>query len=317
MTEIQLPAAPTSVDPRSGDNDPLVSIGVPVRNGAEFLDDALKLLVAQSYRNLEIIVSDNGSSDASAEIIRRYAAEDSRIKVHRPPRLLTALENFQFVFERSSGGYFMWAACDDRRSTDYVEHLLRALQRAPSASLAFGAVAEIPDTRRWAGSPELSYPFECGPQMSPRKRILKYTRFNCLHVYGLIRRDKLDSYHWLNVDNGPDIPMNLHLALAGDFVRSSGGVFSYYTPQRPKTLKERARTNNHGWLRPMPELRLSWACADVVARHYRARDSFMFHATKLRALALVYSNRHWRWLKPALFKLAPPFMVTFYRSVFK
>ena len=140
---------------------------------------------------------------------------------------------------------------------------------------------------------------------------------NCLHVYGLIRRDALDSYPWLEIDNGPDIPLLVHLALAGDFVRAHGGVFYYYTPQRPKTLEERASTNNHRRLRPLPELRLSWACADVVARHHQARGGRNFLLTKLRALTLIYSNRHWRWLKPALFKLAPPFMVTFYRSVFK
>src|SRR5690606_13748412 len=93
-------------------SNPLVSIGVPVRNGGAYLADALQILVDQTYKNIEIIISDNNSSDDTSSIIERFAKLDKRIVVYTQSRTLTASENFRFVFERSHGEYFMWAACD-------------------------------------------------------------------------------------------------------------------------------------------------------------------------------------------------------------
>ena len=62
---------------------PRVSIGLPVHNGENHLADALESLLAQSYENLELVVSDNGSTDRTEEICRTYAAADPRIRYFR------------------------------------------------------------------------------------------------------------------------------------------------------------------------------------------------------------------------------------------
>lgn len=293
---------------------PLVSIGVPVRNGEAFLAEALDLLVRQTYRNIEIIISDNLSTDGTASIIRSFADSDERVRVFVQDRSLTAFSNFRFVFEQARGDFFMWAACDDRRSLDYVEQLLGTLQHRPDASLAFGDVAETSDLSTWRQAQSFPYPFETEAQDSMRDKLTRYTRINCLHIYGLIRTSSLRAYQWIDIDNGPDIPLLVHLSIVGQLVRADGGHFYYYVPPVAKTLEERALVNSLRRLKMFPELRLAWACALTANHSGRQMGSPI---STLMAFLIVYANRHWRWIKPRLFEASPAFLVALYRRVFK
>src|SRR5689334_15202370 len=118
----------------------LVSVGVPVRNGAASLRFALESIRRQTHADLEVVISDNGSTDGSAEICAEYAARDTRFRVLRHDQPLSALRNFRCVFDASRGPYFMWAAHDDWRVENYVEVLLAGLEQEPRASVAFSDV---------------------------------------------------------------------------------------------------------------------------------------------------------------------------------
>ena len=82
---------------------PLVSVGVPVYNGEEYLPAALDALLAQDLDDFEVIVCDNASTDATAEIAREYAAHDDRVRYHRNARNLGLSGNFNRAFQLSRG----------------------------------------------------------------------------------------------------------------------------------------------------------------------------------------------------------------------
>lgn len=109
---------------------PFVSIGMPVYNGERYIRQALDSLLAQTFTDYEIVVSDNASTDATGVICREYEKRDSRIRYVRQPKNLGAARNFKYVLDQATG-YFMWAACDDVRSPDFIEINLRFLQRHP------------------------------------------------------------------------------------------------------------------------------------------------------------------------------------------
>lgn len=111
---------------------PRVSIGMPVYNGEPFLKDALDSLLGQSFRDFELILSDNASTDGTEVICRGYAARDQRIRYTRQPANLGAAANFKFVLDEARGKYFMWAACDDTRSPDFIELNYRFLSENPA-----------------------------------------------------------------------------------------------------------------------------------------------------------------------------------------
>jgi glycosyltransferase involved in cell wall biosynthesis len=105
---------------------PLVSIGMPVFNGAKLICQALDSLLAQKFADFELIVSDNGSTDGTGEICKRYEARDPRIAYFRQPRNMGALWNFNYVLKRARGEYFMWAAADDTWEPDFIAENLKS-----------------------------------------------------------------------------------------------------------------------------------------------------------------------------------------------
>ena len=117
--------------------EPLVTIGLPVFNGQEFLDEALRSLRAQTFPNLEIVVSDNASVDRTADIIREHAAADPRIRAERQAENQGALENFRIVADRARGEYFAWAGHDDLWEPTFVEELVGVFRRNPGIGLAY------------------------------------------------------------------------------------------------------------------------------------------------------------------------------------
>lgn len=110
---------------------PKVSIGMPVFNGAQFIQNALDSLLSQTFTDFELIISDNASTDETENICRKYAEQDSRIRYVRQPRNMGATFNFKFVLDEARGEYFLWAACDDVRSPDFIEVNLGFLSEHP------------------------------------------------------------------------------------------------------------------------------------------------------------------------------------------
>jgi glycosyltransferase involved in cell wall biosynthesis len=109
-------------------NVPQVSIGLPVYNGEPFIREALDSLLAQTFANFELIISDNASTDRTEEICREYAGRDARIRYIRQMENIGASANFQFLLGEANGKYFMWAAADDIRSVSFLEFNLKFLE---------------------------------------------------------------------------------------------------------------------------------------------------------------------------------------------
>ena len=84
-------------------NNPLVSIGMPVFNGEKSLAQALDALLDQDYAHLEVIISDNGSTDRTSEICEEFLKKDPRVKYYRSSENLGSNWNYKRVFSFSSG----------------------------------------------------------------------------------------------------------------------------------------------------------------------------------------------------------------------
>jgi glycosyltransferase involved in cell wall biosynthesis len=108
-------AGPTAV--------PKVSIGMPVYNGELYIREALDSLLAQTFTNFELIISDNASTDGTEAICNEYATSDARIRYVRHSVNRGAIVNFQFVLDEAIGEYFMWAAADDIFFTNHLDLL--------------------------------------------------------------------------------------------------------------------------------------------------------------------------------------------------
>lgn len=118
----------------------LVSVGIPTYRRPEGLRQTLECITRQTYKNLEIIVSDNGSPEVEIrEIFREYEAKDKRIKFYFQENNMGIKFNFDFVLKKSTGKYFMWAADDDFWEPEFIEKMVELLSANSGANASFCA----------------------------------------------------------------------------------------------------------------------------------------------------------------------------------
>lgn len=238
-------------------NKPLVSIGMPIRNGGATLEKAIHSIVNQTYSNIEIIISNNCSEDNTDEIIQKYANNDRRIKYYRQSTLISALENFRFVFENAKGKYFLWAAHDDLRNTNYIATLIKGFDKFPAASIVISDVVSFTDPQDLMKIRPLPYNFDTS-DLSLLKKLRKSIVTGCNHLYGLINSEYLAEYRWYDVVLGPDRPLLLFLLSRGDFIYMPGTMLYKWEPVSGKNKKQRAIENANSLPLSFPIFRLSW-----------------------------------------------------------
>ncbi len=137
---------------KEDDTPPLVSIVIPVFNQEEiFLRTSIESAVGQSYRNIEIIISDNHSDDSNALIIAGYARSDTRIRMIRPDRFLPIIEHFIFAYSHARGKYICPLSSDDILYPNMIGEHLEPFTRYPEISFSYSVplyfVKEIPESK--------------------------------------------------------------------------------------------------------------------------------------------------------------------------
>jgi len=115
---------------------PLVSIGMPLYNAAGKLERSLALIRNQTYDNLDIILSDNASTDATPEICAAAAREDSRIRYVRNAENIGPIANFNAARRLKRGELFAWAAHDDEKAPEFIAETVAALLANPNAVMS-------------------------------------------------------------------------------------------------------------------------------------------------------------------------------------
>ncbi|GJL51096.1 MAG: hypothetical protein NPIRA01_23230 [Nitrospirales bacterium] len=112
----------------------LVTIGIPTYNRANgFLPQALESAIAQTYENLEIIVSDNCSSDDTETVVKGYG--DPRVKYFRHPKNIGPLGNSNFCLKQAKGIYFLQLHDDDIIDADFIDACMKIEHTSPNVGV--------------------------------------------------------------------------------------------------------------------------------------------------------------------------------------
>ncbi|OKH21017.1 glycosyltransferase family 2 protein [Chroogloeocystis siderophila] len=203
-------------------NTPRLSIGLPVYNGDRLLAKALDSILAQTYSDFELIISDNASTDRTQAICEGYAAKDSRIKYTRNERNIGGHNNFNRVFELATGEYFKWAAHDDICAPDFLEKCIQVLEANPSVVLCYPRTKLIDENEKFLPNncdenPLLTH----SPKSYVRFRNLIIDSFakphRCLQLFGVMRRDILAKTPLLGNYPGADKVLLVKMALLGQY----------------------------------------------------------------------------------------------------
>jgi glycosyltransferase involved in cell wall biosynthesis len=210
-------------------SQPIVSIGLPVYNGEDYIEKCLSSIVAQTYENLEIIVSDNRSTDATFEICKRFAREDDRVRLLRNEKNLGAVPNMNKVVEAAGGKYFHWIGHDDYLRPEFVTQCVRALEADNSVVTAYSK-SDVVDERNSRIHEKRQVDFNLdAPQPSRRwRRFFErwYPEGGLVDVFfGVTRLEALRKTRLLKDYPSNDVILFAELALYGKFTRVADGLF--------------------------------------------------------------------------------------------
>lgn len=205
---------------------PRVSIGLPVRNGENFLEETLRSICGQTFADFELIIADNGSTDATQRICEHHARQDRRIRYVRHEENAGAAANFNLVLELARAPLFKWQAHDDQLAPDFLEKSLRALEAQPHAVLCITGARRVNgrgyELERWNsplhGTQSNSAPLRFGA-------VVRTFYCNWTELYGVMRREAIARTMLHRPFRGTDIAIVAELALLGPFVRIDEPLF--------------------------------------------------------------------------------------------
>jgi glycosyltransferase involved in cell wall biosynthesis len=281
---------------RQGD-PPAVTIGMPVYNGAKYIEAALDSILAQTYTDFELVISDNASTDATEEICRRYAQADGRIRYSRNPKNLGAAANYNRLIHLARGRYFRHAAHDDILAPTNIERCVEILDRNPDVVLVYPRMTIMNAAGEPTGTREHSLEVDAG---RPSVRFAKYATSidegsMCDPVFGLFRTSSLRQTALLGAYMGADMILLGEMALRGRIVEIPEYLFFERYHAEGSVLSNPTLDDRAAWfdvdsrgklINQMPAYRWLWEqCAAI----QRARLS------PLETIGCYIALRHWIW----------------------
>ena len=121
-------------------SNPKLTIGMPVYNGELFIKKAIESILAQTFTDFELIISNNSSTDSTEEICQEFIDRDNRIQIHTQKKNIGIHRNFNFLLSKAKGEYFAWAAVDDYLDNDFMEKNLKILESDKSVVSSVGKI---------------------------------------------------------------------------------------------------------------------------------------------------------------------------------
>jgi glycosyltransferase involved in cell wall biosynthesis len=243
---------------------PRLSIGLPVFNGDNYLAEALDSLLAQTYSDFELIISDNASTDKTGEICQAYAARDKRIRYYRNETNLGGAYNDCRVVALARGEYFRWAGHDDICDPELLARCIEVLDQEPDVVLCYPKTTIIDEKGQFVEY----YPDNFNlPSPHPHKRFGHIIGAKRLlnPFYGVIRANILKQTHLVEGYPASDRVLLGELALFGKFYEIPEYLFYRRVHPQKSTVVNVTDESMAAWFDPttrgkllVPRLRRFW-----------------------------------------------------------
>lgn len=211
------------------ENMPLVSIVFPLYNEGRFIRETLESITQQDYENIEIIISDNASTDNTADVCREFAEKDPRIIFIQQETNIGPARNAFIIARMAKGKYYMMGAGHDKWSANLIGQSVRALEERPSATVAFPTSVWIDENGERMNKHSGWYDTR---GLDPVARFFNVFWGTMNPIVGVMRLDKVpkrkEPYNFV----GGDLVMLSNLALEGEFIHITDAFF-YRRQNRP------------------------------------------------------------------------------------
>jgi len=278
---------------------PIVSVGVPVYNGEPFLDETLRSLLDQDLVDIEVVVSDNGSTDRTQEICRRLAAGDPRLRYSRSEVNRGAAWNYNHVLDLAVSPLFKWAAADDICTPSFLSQCVGALKEGGDGTvIAFPQTTLIDESGREIGPLDDEDLVLTSGSAVERLDVLLRHRIEWHPVFGVMRTAVLRETRAIGSFPLADVALLAEMALRGRFRQVPGRLFLRRYHEGRSIAAGPSFLQQVAWYDPrrrsrfaMPQTRLTYELLGAVAR------APLSPGDRLRGAAAVlrrWTLPHWR-----------------------
>jgi glycosyltransferase involved in cell wall biosynthesis len=278
---------------KKADTAPAVTIGLAVYNGEAYLRATLDSLLAQTFTDFELVISDNASTDRTSEICREFAAADGRIRYSRNDINIGSVRNHRKTLELARGKYFRWASANDLCRPTLLEKCAEALNSHPDVVVAFGLTTLIDDDGNVIGENNQHLHLV---EEQPGDRFIQYlSRVGLINQFaGLTRTAALRKARPVGDYIASDIVLLAELTLLGKFFEIQEPLYirriSQNATTQGKTISELQKFYN-----PMKANRVSLPLWRQQGELFRAiLRSDIPYADKCRAAWFVFKCFYWR-----------------------
>lgn len=261
---------------------PLVSVGCPVYNAEGSIGRALDSVLGQEFKDLELIISDNASTDATGEICARYAKKDNRIRYYRNETNIGVSPNHNRVFELAAGKYFCWIGDDVVFLPGMLDRCVEVIKHAPpTVALVYPRCEMVDEANVLGGQKHL--PIECRDPRPHKRLIAVLNRVQMVNqLYGLVAVETMRKTSLEQSFASSDNVLLAELAMLGEILEIPETlVRRTIGPGKGTAAAQRDRKKWNSWIDPRLAGKRSWL------------------STRQR-LALEYFRSAWRLpLRPA------------------
>jgi len=241
---------------------PRISVGMPVYNSAPYLRRSIESVLGQTVADLELVISDNASTDGSEQICREYAATDPRLRYARNAQNIGATENYNTVFHRSRAPYFKWASASDLCEPTLLERCGAVLDARPDVVLCYPRTRLFDETAGtttdYVDDLDLQQDDPVARLVACQERLRLNNAMN-----GVVRRAALARTALMKPFLSSDCSMLVELTLHGKFVEVPEYLF--YRRMEPRTATKLKSTEEIGrhWdpRSPAPLRMVGWKMA--------------------------------------------------------
>lgn len=287
---------------------PVLSIGVPIFNGEKTLVQMFESLLNQTFSDFEIIVSDNASTDKTAEIVKNYAQRDQRIRYEVQAENIGPQKNFKYVFDEACGRYFMWWSADDVRSPNFLYENVSFLEQ--HSDYVASASPNCFEDQDQSGAEVVR--FELSGHEDNRIRDF-FSNCWISHgiFYSVIRTDVLRACEVVGQSFlGADWAVNIFLASRGKIHRTKEGLtmFGAHGESNSGNAWKRYRTSAVSWVFPFYKVSL-YTLELTSHRPFKVRMQHLKILLDLNARA-AYNQLHAEFY-PAYFRNIRPWINRF------
>jgi glycosyltransferase involved in cell wall biosynthesis len=242
--------------------DQLISIGMPVYNGEQYLERSIRANLAQTYTDFELIISDNASTDRTESICRAFASADSRIRYIRNQENIGAAENYNQLFRVAKGDFFRWTNADDLVHPELLEKTLAVLRSRPDVVIAYGKTEIIDGDGKSMGMYDDNLDIQFDSAAQRYRQFYKRVRLTNA-IYGLMRSSAVAKTKKMGNGKLPagDISFMAAMILLGKFVEIPQQLFQ-------RRMHDRAFSSN-----PDPQDELAFwtgGGGELLFPHWRA-----------------------------------------------